>query len=107
MFVYHTAPASKSVTIYIDKCSVDVPATISVAGALLASGYASFRRTPVTGSPRGPWCLMGSCFDCLVDIDGISGCQACSTTVQDGMLITLFGPEQRYTEEPDPWGDDV
>ena len=104
MFERHGAPIDKRVTVYIDEHAVEVPAAISVAGALLVIGHMNFRRTPVTGSPRGPWCLMGSCFDCMVDIDGVSGCQACSTTVHEGMRISRPGPLQYNTENPDPWG---
>ena len=34
-------------------------------------------RTPVTGAPRAPYCLMGVCFDCLVTIDGVGNRQGC------------------------------
>ncbi len=59
----------------------------SVAAALLASNVESFRDTPVSHSLRSPFCMMGSCFDCLVEIDGQPNCQACMTEVRDGMEI--------------------
>lgn len=59
----------------------------SVATALLANGIAQFRTTPVSDTPRGPFCLMGTCFDCLVDIDGVANRQACMIQVRDGMTI--------------------
>ncbi|MEM7499304.1 MAG: (2Fe-2S)-binding protein [Pseudomonadota bacterium] len=59
----------------------------SVAAALLAAGIDSFRTTPRTGSPRGPFCLMGACFDCLVIIDGQPNRQACLVPAADGMKI--------------------
>src|SRR5205823_1205172 len=37
----------------------------SVAAALLAAGVSRFRSTPVSGAPRGPYCMMGVCFECL------------------------------------------
>jgi len=104
MFACRGRSSDNCVTIYIDDSAVIVPAAISVAGALLASGHNVFRRTPVTGSGRGAWCLMGSCFDCLVDIDGVKGCQACATTVREGMRISRPGPERCRTENVDPWG---
>lgn len=65
----------------------------SVAAALLAAGYAALRTTAVGGQPRGPWCMMGVCFDCLVEIDGIPNMQACMTPVRDGMQIhPMAGP---------------
>lgn len=59
----------------------------TVAAALLAAGIISCRTTPVSQSPRGPWCMMGVCFECLVEIDGTPNCQACQTTVVDGMRV--------------------
>jgi predicted molibdopterin-dependent oxidoreductase YjgC len=59
----------------------------TVAAALLAAGVAQFRATPLSGAPRGPWCLMGVCFDCLVEIDGRPSRQACQTLVVEGMRV--------------------
>ena len=60
----------------------------NLAAELLAAGVNRFRHTPVTGSPRGPFCMMGGCFDCLVEIDGVTR-QACMTTVHAGMEIAM------------------
>jgi len=46
------------------------------------------RETAVSAAPRAPYCLMGVCFDCLVDIDGMPNRQACMTIVRDGMRIS-------------------
>ena len=59
----------------------------SVAAALLGAGHIVFRATPVSAAPRGPLCMMGVCFDCLVEIDGVANQQACMHTVRDGMRI--------------------
>lgn len=59
----------------------------TVAAALLAANIGRFRDTPVSGSPRAPYCMMGACFDCLVKIDGIPNRQACMTLVTDGMVV--------------------
>lgn len=59
----------------------------TVAAALLANGTASFRETPISGTPRGPYCMMGVCFECLVVIDGVGNRQACLIPVEDGMVI--------------------
>lgn len=58
-----------------------------VAAALLQNGIATFRKTPTTGSPRAPYCMMGICFDCLVSIDGKANVQSCMTPVRNGMRI--------------------
>jgi D-hydroxyproline dehydrogenase subunit gamma len=59
----------------------------SVAAALLTAGIESFRHTPVSGAPRAPYCMMGVCFECLVEIDGRPNRQACLIEVREGMAI--------------------
>jgi predicted molibdopterin-dependent oxidoreductase YjgC len=59
----------------------------TVASALLAAGETVFRSTPVSGADRGPFCMMGVCFDCLVEIDGVPNRQACMTPVSGGMNV--------------------
>ncbi|MGI9436951.1 MAG: (2Fe-2S)-binding protein [Geminicoccaceae bacterium] len=59
----------------------------TVAAAMLAAGHFVFRQTPVTAGGRGPFCMMGACFDCLVEIDGEPNRQACMTLVADGMEV--------------------
>lgn len=59
----------------------------SVAAALLASGHVVTRATPVSGAARGPFCMMGACFDCLMEIDGVANLQACMVPVRDGLTV--------------------
>jgi predicted molibdopterin-dependent oxidoreductase YjgC len=59
----------------------------SVAAALLAADEWAFRTTTVSGAPRGPYCMMGVCFDCLVEIDGVANRQACMIEVREGMQV--------------------
>ena len=59
----------------------------TVAAALLAAGIKHIRTTPVSGTPRAPYCLMGVCFDCLVTIDGVGSRQACLVPVREGMAV--------------------
>ena len=42
-----------------------------------------------TGAPRLPWCMMGACFDCLAEIDGVANRQACMVPVAPGMRIAV------------------
>ena len=64
-----------------------VPAGISVAAALLVSGVHDFRSSVVGQAPRAPYCMMGVCFECLVEIDDVPARQSCIIPVQDGMHI--------------------
>lgn len=59
----------------------------SVAAALLALGHAATRETGVSGTARGPYCMMGVCFDCLVTIDGVGNRQACLVPLRSGMEV--------------------
>ena len=59
----------------------------TVAAALLAHGVTACRSTPVSNSARGPYCLMGVCFDCLVTIDGRPNQQACMAMVRQHMRV--------------------
>ncbi len=59
----------------------------SLAAALLAAGIGAFRQSPADGSVRGPYCMMGVCFECLVEVDGRQNQQACLTQAQAGMVV--------------------
>ena len=53
-----------------------VPAGASAAAAVLFAGFDSIRKTPVEGCERAPYCMMGVCFDCLAEIDGVANRQS-------------------------------
>ena len=74
-------------TIHVDEESISARAGDTVAAALLAAGREHCRTTPVSGAPRGPYCMMGVCFDCLVTVDGVGNRQGCLVTVRTGMTI--------------------
>ncbi len=76
-----------TVTIELDGTRCAVPAGMSVAAALLASGLRRFRTTPVTQAPRAPYCMMGVCFECLMEIDGVASQQTCRIAVREGLRI--------------------
>jgi NADPH-dependent 2,4-dienoyl-CoA reductase/sulfur reductase-like enzyme len=60
----------------------------TVAAALLAGGQDSWRRTRVAGRPRGVFCGIGACFDCLAVVNGIPDVRACQRIIADGDTIT-------------------
>ena len=59
----------------------------TVAAALLAHGVRHTRNSVVSGAPRAAHCLIGACFECLVEIDGRPNRQACLTLVRPGMRV--------------------
>ena len=78
---------SRWIEVYVDGTSTRVREGESVAAALLASGMRSCRTTLVSGAPRAPYCMMGVCFECLVEIDGVPNRQSCQIPVEQGMQI--------------------
>ena len=78
---------SGDLTIWFAGRAVQARTGDSVAVALLAAGFATTRTTPVSGAPRGPFCMMGACFDCLAVVDGRPNVQTCMTLVRDGMQV--------------------
>ncbi len=59
----------------------------SIAAALVASGVKITRWTARAGEPRGYFCGMGVCQDCLVTMDGLPNVRACMTPVRDGLRV--------------------
>ena len=59
----------------------------SVAAALWADGVRSWRRTRHNDQPRGLFCGIGVCFDCLVVVNGVAGQRACLVEVREGDVV--------------------
>jgi D-hydroxyproline dehydrogenase subunit gamma len=75
------------VTIVLDGHPVEAYEGETVAAVLLAEGEIA-TRTTVSGEPRGIFCGIGVCFDCLVVVDGVPNTRACVTWVRDGMQVS-------------------
>jgi glycine/D-amino acid oxidase-like deaminating enzyme/bacterioferritin-associated ferredoxin len=73
----------------------------SVAAALTAADVRTLRRSR-SGAPRGLWCGMGACFECVVSIDGRPEQRACLAKVVEGMSITSTPPPQAVALAPEP-----
>ncbi len=83
------AEAAPAVEISVDGRRIEARAGDTLAAALLCAGVVPFRHTPVAGQPRSPLCLMGVCFDCLVEVDGMQNVQSCMVEVRAGMRVKL------------------
>ena len=77
-------PVVRPVTITFDGQPIEALPGETIAAALSAAGILALRRTD-SGAPRGLWCGMGACFDCLVELDGRANVQACMVTVRPGL----------------------
>jgi D-hydroxyproline dehydrogenase subunit gamma len=80
-------PAGEGIRFVYEDREIVAGAGDSVATALLLAGETSLRTTPLSGSARAPYCMMGVCFECLMEIDGTGNRQACLTPVAAGMRV--------------------
>lgn len=77
------------VQLTINDTVVEAPAGQMLAITLLQAGVQPFRLTTVSAQPRAPMCLMGVCFDCLVEVDRIANVQSCMVHTYEGMTVRL------------------
>lgn len=75
------------VVIELDGAEVKVPAGVSVAAALLFLDRIPMRHSVVKGAPRAPFCMMGVCFECLIEVDGVVDQRACQLQVRAGICL--------------------
>jgi 2Fe-2S iron-sulfur cluster binding domain len=59
----------------------------SIGAALTAAGIRSWRTTRFGGRPRGLFCGIGVCFDCLVTVNGRPSLRACLVEAQPGDVV--------------------
>jgi D-hydroxyproline dehydrogenase subunit gamma len=88
--------ATEWVNFTVEGRPCQAPRGSSVAIALLATGIVACRKTPTRNASRAPYCLIGQCFDCLVEINGIGNRLACMERVAEGMEIR----RQNWHSEP-------
>jgi succinate dehydrogenase/fumarate reductase-like Fe-S protein len=74
------------VSVTLDGETKELPGGTSVAAALFSIGEIVSRISPSSHKPCSPHCLMGVCFECLMEIDGVQK-QACVVEVQEGLVI--------------------
>lgn len=82
----------RSLRITVDGTSLEVRAGMTVAAALMSVGKTAFRASPRLAQPRGLYCGMGVCFECLMRIDGKAQVRSCLVEVRDGMVVETSGP---------------
>lgn len=105
MFTKLSSSATQHITVCFEGQELQVIKGLSIAAALLEAGITHFRSTPVTGSARAPFCMMGTCFDCILIVDGVPNQQTCMIEVREGMsLERQTGQADSMSEMP---GDTV
>jgi predicted molibdopterin-dependent oxidoreductase YjgC len=70
--------------IEVDGQQIDAYKGETLATVLQANGWKVFRYTTHSAEPRGLYCGMGLCFDCLVTVNGRRNVRACQTVAQPG-----------------------
>lgn len=80
-------PHSPWVKILVDGKEVSAREGENLAGALLAAGIDIFRYTAKRKEPRGVFCAIGRCTDCVMVVDGVPNVRTCVTPVRSGMIV--------------------
>lgn len=70
----------------VDGAAYSAPAGENLAAALYANGLRALRRNPEDGGPRGAFCFMGVCQECVVTIDGRK-VEACRIEIREGLRV--------------------
>ena len=74
----------------------------SIAAALISNDERITRVTRIHAQPRGVFCGIGICFDCLVVVDGINNQRACLIQVNQGMQVETQHGVGEYLREGHP-----
>jgi glycine/D-amino acid oxidase-like deaminating enzyme len=93
-------PVGRAITFHFDGSPVSSLEGETIAAALSAAGIVAFRRS-ASGTPRGLYCGMGACYECVVTVNGRIGQRACMITAADGMVINS-APLPRAPLAPSP-----
>ncbi|MCK4392952.1 (2Fe-2S)-binding protein [Candidatus Bipolaricaulota bacterium] len=70
-----------------------------ILAALIASGFDSTRTTEKLTAPRGLFCGIGVCTDCLVTVDGMPNVRSCVTPVEEGLVIQTQSGRGKWVHE--------
>ena len=81
-----TAPTD-AVTFYYNDEPIRARSGEMIAAALFGAGIHTFRYTPRRGEPRGVFCAIGRCTDCMMVVDGVPNTRTCITPVREGMRV--------------------
>ena len=81
------ADRGRRITLIVDGSPIEAFEGEPIAVALVASGRRVFRYTAKQEAPRGVFCALGRCTDCVMIVDGQPNVRTCVTTARDGMVI--------------------
>ena len=81
------ATEAEEVTVILDGVPIRVEKGQMIAAALLDKGIRINRYTRKNHAPRGIFCGIGQCTDCVMVVNGQRNVRTCITPVEDGMVI--------------------
>lgn len=87
-----------TITVTVDGKEIGAVKGEPIAAALLASGIKVFRKTPKKNEPRGLFCGIGRCTDCIMTVDGVPNVRTCVTPVEEGMKIETQDGRGKWRE---------
>ncbi|MFH1777278.1 MAG: (2Fe-2S)-binding protein [Candidatus Omnitrophota bacterium] len=85
--ILNALPNHRTVTIYFEGRKISAFAGEPVAAALVANGIKVLKITKKFHSPRGIFCAIGRCTDCMMKVDGKSNVRICLEKVCHDMRI--------------------
>ncbi len=80
-------PEAREITITVDGRPVQAREGEMIAAALVAAGIKRFRTTSKGHDPRGVFCAIGRCTDCVMVVNGRANVRTCVTPVEEGMAV--------------------
>lgn len=83
----------KKCVIIVDGKPIEAREGEPILAAMLAAGIVVARQTEKRHEPRGLFCGIGLCSDCLVTVNGVRNVRSCVTLVEDGMRVETQAPE--------------
>jgi hypothetical protein len=83
----------RAVELVVDGTPIPAFEGESVAAALLAAGRRALRVSPRRAEPRGMYCGIGVCFECLMAVDDGPAVRTCQLPVRDGMRVATLGAD--------------
>ena len=81
------APEKKKVTFRFDGKTMEGYEGEPIAAALKAEGVMVHRYTKKRHEPRGIFCAIGRCTDCVMIVDGKPNVRTCITPLKEGMTV--------------------
>jgi hypothetical protein len=91
----------REIEIVVDRHPVRAYEGETVAAALMAAGQRALRTTPRRGEPRGLYCGMGVCFECVMTVDERPNIRTCQTCVHAGMRVQTQRGDGSWGEVPE------